>query len=191
MNGIMGNVKPGRSLRLIAATVAIVIAGLSGTASAVNPHRPIITSMTPNYGPIAGGTTVTIEGSNFKPPMTATFAGVAATGCTTPTGPAGDQTFTCVTPASSVLGLVPVTIKNRQPGNSGTLVVPNGVDTTFFVPDASRPQVPGRVVFVGPTYLFANRDGVDYLLEAIWPLVRSAQAALPRVAEPGAERAER
>src|SRR5947209_653002 len=110
MNGIMGNVKPGRSLRLIAATVAIVIAGISGTASAVNPHRPIITSMTPNFGPSAGGTTVTVEGSNFKPPMTATFAGVAATGCTTPTGPAGDQTFTCVTPASSVLGLVPVTI---------------------------------------------------------------------------------
>jgi len=126
MNGFMGNVKPGRSLRLIAAIVAIVIAGLSGTASAVNPHRPIITSMTPNFGPIAGGTTVTVEGSNFKPPMTATFAGVAATGCTTPAGPAGDQTFTCVTPASSVLGLVPVTIKNHQPGNSGTLVVPSG-----------------------------------------------------------------
>ena len=64
-------------------------------------------------------------------------------------------------------------LRRLAPG-ARTLVVPNGVDTTFFVPDASRPQVRGRVVFVGPTYLFANRDGVDHLLERIWPLVRSA-----------------
>jgi hypothetical protein len=126
MNRFVGNVNPRPSLRLIVVTVAIALAGLSGTASAVNPHRPIVTSITPDFGPIAGGTTVTFEGSNFKPPMTATFGGVAATGCTTPAGPAGDQTFTCVTPAASVLGLVTVTIKNHQPGNSGTLVIPNG-----------------------------------------------------------------
>ncbi len=122
----MGNVKAGSSLRLVAVIVVIVIGGLSGTASAVNPHRPIVTSISPNSGPIAGGTTVTIEGSNFKPPMTATFAGVAATGCTAPSGPAVDQLFTCVTPASTVLGLVTMTVKNHAAGNSGTLVIPSG-----------------------------------------------------------------
>lgn len=55
-----------------------------------------------------------------------------------------------------------------------TLVVPNGVDTAFFVPDGARPPVPGRVVFLGPTYMFPNRDGMDYLLEQIWPRIRSA-----------------
>jgi glycosyltransferase involved in cell wall biosynthesis len=55
-----------------------------------------------------------------------------------------------------------------------TIVVPNGVDTAFFVPDASRPAVAGRVVFLGPTYVFPNRDGMEYLLEDIWPHIRSA-----------------
>ena len=55
-----------------------------------------------------------------------------------------------------------------------TIVLPNGVDTTFFVPEASRPAVPGRVVFLGPTYVFPNRDGMDYLLDDIWPHIRSA-----------------
>ena len=127
MNRFSGKSNPAPSLRLIAATVAIAgIAAFSGVASAVNPHRPIIASITPDFGSISGGTTVTFEGSNFKPPMTATFRGVAATGCTIPTGPANDQTFTCVTPASTVLGLVTVTVKNMANGNSGTLVIPNG-----------------------------------------------------------------
>ena len=125
MNRLIGNSNPWPSLRLIAATMAIVIAGFSGVASAVNPHRPIITSITPDFGPVAGGTTVTFEGSNFKPPMTVTLQGVDATGCTTPAGPPSDQTFTCVTPASTVLGLVTVTVKNNANGNSGTLVIPS------------------------------------------------------------------
>lgn len=55
-----------------------------------------------------------------------------------------------------------------------TIVVPNGVDTTFFVPDTSHPAVHGRVAFLGPTYLFPNRDGMDYLLAQMWPAIRAA-----------------
>jgi glycosyltransferase involved in cell wall biosynthesis len=55
-----------------------------------------------------------------------------------------------------------------------TVVVPNGVDTTFFVPEVGRPAIPGRIAFLGPTYLFPNRDGMEYLLEQMWPQIRSA-----------------
>src|SRR3989442_5607620 len=37
-------------------------------------------------------------------------------------------------------------------------VVPNGVDTTYFRPRHRVPTVPGRVVFVGATHTFPNRE---------------------------------
>lgn len=73
-----------------------------------------------------------------------------------------------------------------------TFVAPNGVDTAFFTPDASRPAVPGRIVFLGPTYVFPNRDGMDYLLEEIWPHIRLAypSATLRLIGQsPAADRA--
>jgi glycosyltransferase involved in cell wall biosynthesis len=54
---------------------------------------------------------------------------------------------------------------------SRTLVAPNGVDTTYFVP-SSTDVIPDRVFFVGPTYTFPNRDAVEHLLQEIWPRVR-------------------
>jgi hypothetical protein len=113
-------------VRFIANTIAIAFLGVSSVASAVNPHRPVITNITPDFGPVTGGTVVMFEGSNFKPPMTTTFGGVPGTGCTTPAGPPSAQTFTCITPASTVLGRVQLTVKNNANGNSGTLVIPNG-----------------------------------------------------------------
>jgi len=55
--------------------------------------------------------------------------------------------------------------------NSVTLVVPNGVDTVYLTPRNDIPVVPGRVAFLGPTYVFPNRDGVDYFLRDIWPVI--------------------
>ena len=54
-------------------------------------------------------------------------------------------------------------------------VVPNGVDTTHFVPQRDVPVVPGRVVFVGSTNAPANRDAVEYLLRDVWPSIRHAR----------------
>lgn len=67
-------------------------------------------------------------------------------------------------------------LRRLAPG-ARTIVVPNGVDTTFFVPDPSRAVVPGRAVFLGGTYVFPNRDGVEYLLQDIWPDIRAAYPA--------------
>ena len=57
--------------------------------------KPVVTIVTPNTGPAAGGTAVTITGSNFKTGATVTFGGMAASDvvfvssnqitCTTPT----------------------------------------------------------------------------------------------------------
>lgn len=62
----------------------------------------------------------------------------------------------------------------RLAPGSATVTVPNGVDVSYFRPDACPPVIPGRVVFLGPTYMYPNRDAVDYLLEEIWGAVRAA-----------------
>jgi len=54
-----------------------------------------------------------------------------------------------------------------------TAIVPNGTDTDYFQP-ADAASIPGRVVFVGPTYSHPNRDAVELLLHDIWPRVRAA-----------------
>jgi len=53
-----------------------------------------------------------------------------------------------------------------------TMVVPNGVDVEFFSPAPPHREVSGRVVFLGPTYMFPNRDAVEFFLDSIWPSVR-------------------
>lgn len=56
---------------------------------------------------------------------------------------------------------------------SKTHVAPNGVDTDYFRPMPEVPPIPGRVLFLGPTYQFANRDAVEYLVDDILAEVRS------------------
>jgi glycosyltransferase involved in cell wall biosynthesis len=63
-------------------------------------------------------------------------------------------------------------LRALAPG-SKTLTVANGVDTAFFKPQDGDTAVGGRVVFLGPTYMFPNRDGLDFFLSEIWPSVRS------------------
>lgn len=63
-------------------------------------------------------------------------------------------------------------IRALAPG-SRTAVVPNGVDTNFFCPTPEDAVVPGRITFLGPTYMFPNRDGIEFFLASIWPMVRN------------------
>ena len=66
--------------------------------------QPTVSSVSPNSGPAAGGTTVTITGANFAAGATVTFGGAAATNvvvvsgtqitATTPAGSAGAATVT-------------------------------------------------------------------------------------------------
>ena len=66
-------------------------------------------------------------------------------------------------------------LKTLAPGAT-TLVVPNGTDTDYFRPNGTK-SVAGRVVFVGPTHSFPNRDAVEFLLQEIWPRIRAADRA--------------
>ena len=76
---------------------------------------PTISSVSPNNGPIVGGTSVTITGSNFASGAGVTFGGVAATGVTV----VNSTTITATTPAESA-GAVTVTVTNSG-GLSGSL----------------------------------------------------------------------
>ena len=53
-----------------------------------------------------------------------------------------------------------------------TAVVPNGVDTDYFIPDGT-PEEPA-LVYAGGMNMFANRDAVLYFLREVWPQVRAA-----------------
>ncbi len=80
---------------------------------------PTITGVSPNTGPTAGGTAVTITGTNFFAPMTVTFGGVAATNVVVVNG----TTLTATTPAHAA-GAVDVVVQTCGTANSPPL--PNG-----------------------------------------------------------------
>ena len=89
-----------------------------------------VTSVSPNTGPAAGGTTVTITGTNFLPGATVTFGGTAATGVTF----VSQTQLTAVTPAHAA-GAVNVVVTN-SPTDTATLtggftyVSPISISTT-------------------------------------------------------------
>lgn len=58
-----------------------------------------------------------------------------------------------------------------------TAVVPNGVDTDYFRSSSPGEAIAGRIAFLGPTYMLPNRDGIDFFLQQIWPIVRQRAPA--------------
>lgn len=58
----------------------------------------------------------------------------------------------------------------RIAGHRRVTVVPNGVDTEFFRPDAGRRQ-PHGVVFVGGLTWFPNRDAIGHFCREILPMI--------------------
>ena len=103
----------------------LFVVGLSSVVLAVKVYAgcfaPTVTSVTPNTGSTAGGTPVTITGTNFFNPSTVTFGGVAATNVVFVSG----TTITATTPAHAA-GVVDVVVTDGGvcAGSSGTL--PNG-----------------------------------------------------------------
>ncbi len=65
-------------------------------------------------------------------------------------------------------------LRALAPG-SRTLAVPNGVDTEVMQPLTDVTPVPGRVLFLGPTYMFPNLDAVEFFLRDVWPAVCAAR----------------
>jgi hypothetical protein len=86
--------------------------GGSNAANALYTYisGPTVTSVSPNSGPIAGGSSVTITGTTFTGATSVTFGGVAASftvvnattiTATVPAGAAGDASVIVTTPAGS------------------------------------------------------------------------------------------
>jgi hypothetical protein len=73
--------------------------GQTVNSAAINDlfKTPSITSVTPNTGPIAGGTNVTVKGTNLSGTSAITFGGVAATNVAV----VDEETVTCTTPATT------------------------------------------------------------------------------------------
>jgi len=63
-------------------------------------------------------------------------------------------------------------LRTLAPG-ARTVTAPNGVDIDYFTPrtDSRRP---GQLLFLGPTYMYPNRDAVQWFLESMWSAVREA-----------------
>ena len=100
-----------------AATVTVTANGQSGSLANAFTYiaPPTVSSVSPNSGPVAGGTAVTITGTNFAAGATVTFGTAAATNVVV----VNSTTITATTPAGSV-GAVTVTVTNAG-GQSGSL----------------------------------------------------------------------
>ena len=109
-------------------TVTVRRAQTTATAGNYVPPagRPVIASVSPPVGPLAGGTLLTINGVNFSAPVGVTVGGQPATGVNL----ASPTSVTCLTPPSSVYGTTNViveTVGGRATNVSGfTYGIPRG-----------------------------------------------------------------
>jgi len=97
-----------------------IVASTTPDAPASPPAAPTLPSVTlasvsPNTGPLAGGTVITLSGSNFAAGATATIGGVPATNCDL----ISTTAMTCTTPASSTGGPKAVVVSSN--GKTATL----------------------------------------------------------------------
>ena len=100
-----------------AVTVTVTVNGQSGSLTNGFTYivPPTVSSVSPNNGLAAGGTAVTITGTNFATGATVTFGSAAATNVVV----VNSTTITATTPAGSA-GAVTVTVTNSN-GQSGSL----------------------------------------------------------------------
>ena len=120
--------------------------GLAGGFTYIAP--PTVTNVSPNNGPAAGGTLVTITGTNFVSGATVTFGGTAATNVTV----ASSTTITATTPVHTS-GTAAVTVTNSS-GLSGSLAggfMYIGQPTVTAVSPSSGPTAGGTAVTISGT----------------------------------------
>src|SRR6202008_3244382 len=120
-----------------AVTVSVTVNGQAGNLASGYTYNapPTVSSVSPNNGPVAGGTAVTINGTNFAAGATVTFGSNTATNvvvvsptqitATTPAGSAGAVTVTVTVNgqagslASGFTYVAPPTVTSVSP-NTGT-----------------------------------------------------------------------
>jgi len=139
-----------------AVTVTITVNGQSGNLANGFTYviAPTVSNVSPNNGPAAGGTTVTITGTNFAAGATVAFGGAAATNVVV----ANSTTITATTPAGTP-GSVTVTVTLN--GQSGSLTngftYSGGATITYIQGNYATPQMPQTTVSV--TFTSAQAAG--------------------------------
>ena len=123
-------------------TVTVTVSGQSGSLTSGFTYVvvPTISSVTPNNGGTAGGTAVTITGTNFATGATVTFGGTAATNVVV----VNSTSITATSPAHAV-GAVTVTV--TVSGQSGNLT--NGF--TYVAPPTVTSVSPSSGSTLGGT----------------------------------------
>jgi len=101
--------------RVVAVLESNIAPALGVCMTAAGPQPPLVSGISPNHGPVAGGTPVVISGSNFQSGDTVTIGGVAATGVVV----SGPGTITATTGAHAT-GTVNVVVTDSG-AHSSTL----------------------------------------------------------------------
>ncbi|MFG2024169.1 IPT/TIG domain-containing protein [Streptomyces sp. NPDC048825] len=125
-----------------AGPAAVTVTTSSGTSNALNftySAAPSVTGLSPNQGPVSGGTTVTLTGANFSGATAVQFGGVAAASFTVDSG----TQITAVAP-SHAGGAAAVTV--TTPGGTS-----NPADPNAFFYYAAPPSLTGLVPPSGTT----------------------------------------
>jgi hypothetical protein len=156
LSAYMLNASPGTLPNPYSGTAAknwgCVAVGFRGTPSVFVS----VTGVSPSSGPIAGGTPVTITGTDFLSGATVDFGGAAATSVVV----VSSTQITCVTPAHAA---GPVNVSVTDSDGTGTLV--NGflyvVPTVTNVVPASGPIAGGTPVTITGTYFLVGAS-VDF-----------------------------
>lgn len=96
------------SLTAIAGSGDYLLSITKGCQPVTLGPSPTIATVSPTSGPIAGGTVVTVTGTNFDPAAQVSFGGQAASAVTV----AGSTSLTATSPVSTVPGPVSVLVRN-------------------------------------------------------------------------------
>lgn len=152
--------KPHASLRSTLSLLAVLLVGSLQSLVFAGAVVPTVTSVAPNTGPAAGGTSVTITGTNFVAGATVTFGAAPATGVSV----TNSTTIAATTPANPA-GAVTVTVTNPGGGSpSGSLpsgftyASSSGPPTNFRFLTTSLPDGSTNAVY-SDTVIAANAAG--------------------------------
>ncbi|WP_330228880.1 IPT/TIG domain-containing protein [Nocardia sp. NBC_00508] len=139
-------------------TAAVTVTAIGGTSNAVLytfVPAPSLVAVTPDSGPQAGGTTVTLTGTNLTDATAVHFGVIPATSFTV----VSDTEITAVAPAGT--GTVAVTVTTPGGVGNGVAYVYVAAPTLATVAPASGPENGGNTVTLSGTD-FGSATAVDF-----------------------------
>jgi sugar lactone lactonase YvrE len=180
-----------------AGIVNVHVATAGGSSTQAEPYAfgpPTVTAVSPDGGPIAGGTTVTIRGTGFVPGATAWFSSTRATSVTVDSA----TKIVATAPAATTAGIVNVHVitgggssTQAEPFAYGpptvTSISPHGGPTAggTTVTMVGTGFVPGATVWFGSTRASSVTGDSATKIVAIAPAATNPGVVHVRVATPG------